>query len=205
MHTQAILTMLAGAFAGNAFALEDHCSLRLRAVLADGRGVHAMASVTDGTGRVHEKAIHPDGTEFCDLGIKDVRVTVRPLSISCDWSVTMNKSLDWGETARLSVVVPDQTCGYPVRLMQRCTLLLRVLDEDGKSLPRSEVLVTAPETHRRTYIADKYGRVLIPGVAFGAELKMALTANEHKPRSLNVVCDGEQLEKNVELVWAGRR
>lgn len=185
-------------------AQEAHCSLRVRATFRDGTPIHAFASVVDGTGRVQEKRITPAGGEFCDLGIEDVQVTFAPISISCNWSVTVGARLKWGSTTELSVVAPEQKCEYMPHLSQRSAVLIRAIDEDGKGLPAAKVEVEEPAAVRRAYIADSYGRVLVPKVPFGADLKAVVSAADHKSRSVQIKCDREDVEKNVELIWAGR-
>lgn len=203
MHT---LVALAGAMliCSSGLAKEPHCSLWVGAALRDGRPVYANARVVDGTGRVIEKAVGLKGVEFCDLGIKEVQVTILPVSASCSWSVTVGTRLEWGTTKRATVVVPDQQCELFPHLAEKSTLLIRAVDEDGKNLSHAELAIQQPSSLRKVYVADSYGRVLVTGIPFGTELTMALSANDHKPETLRILCDEEEIEKNIELVWAGR-
>jgi len=193
----ALLTCLALGWSAQA---GTYCSLKVRVVSPEGKSIAGVPiSIREPNGRTIENASADGDTQFCDLGLAPVKVTVG--ADSCGMLVIIQEvPVWWEEPYRLVVTYDPGPCvterGLPsVRL---CEVLVRVSDEKDNWISGSTVLLRAPKSESAE--TDGAGRVrfllALSTRAGGSVTKAGYHAAQLRP----ITCSPTQMNQEQRVV-----
>jgi hypothetical protein len=182
---------------------KDYCSLTVE--VANGRGYKptgVSVTLVEGNGRVESGTTKDGEVRFCDLGMSSVTLTVGG-SDRCNEVVVRNIALNWGLERIVDVVYDREYCNVDELQTAGCWVLLRFVDEQGKSI--SGVQFDPPIGKTRSVQSDGYGRAMV-GVPTGEALVVNARSPSHNPERIELKCSAysSTREMVVTLHGAGR-
>lgn len=176
------------------------CSLVVKVIDTNGTPVHAWIRVEESGGRHLEKRHSPGGVQFCDLGIRPVRVTVTPVSAGCSWSVSVPVDLVWDKTQTSSITVPAGDCEFrpSALILGKCRVLYRVMDDTGRWIHGARVTVTA-NSSQSSADTDDYGRALFRNFPLDSALRVTVETAQYESKTAESLCNTDRLEQMIEM------
>jgi hypothetical protein len=164
---------------------QDYCSLIVRVANASGcKRSGDWVKLNEGDAHVEIESTIDGEVRFCNLGIRAVTVTVG--RYECNQVVVRNIPLSWGSERIVNVVYDNQPCYVDPPHSPGCSVLLRFVNEQWKSIP--EVQLDPPINKSKTDRSDKYGRAM---VWLQLDDKLLITARSpgFSPEKLEVKCN----------------
>ncbi len=171
----------------------DFCSLRVVVTSSGGGEPDVPVIVELSSGRVIKKRYQSGGVEFCDLGIRPVKLVI---GNECNEVTLSNVVLTWGELRTVRAIY--DFCPVRERMPgTACEILLTARGESGEPLGGAKIHFTQPVPV--TYTADKYGRILT-GFGFGKRVEGEVSIDGHAPGVFAFRCTQEKPTIETEIL-----
>lgn len=166
-------------------AAKDYCSLTVEVANARGyKPTGVSVSLVEDNGRVETATTNAGEAKFCDLGISRVTLTIGERD-RCNEIVVRNVALNWDTERVLNVLYDREYCNGDELQSIGCSVLLRFVDEQGKSIP--DVQFEPPVGRLRNAHSDTYGRALV-GLRLGETVIVAARSPNYMGETIELRC-----------------